>query len=85
MTKEQLLEENRKLKDEIIELQKEIIRLKTGLAEKQAVKETKIVEREIIRERDYPSYPYYPIISYKDDTGTPLPDDLYKIVCWTWS
>ena len=83
MTNKQLLEENTRLKDKIIELQQEIIRLKTKLAEKQAVKETKVIEREIIRERDYPSYPYYPIISYKDDIG--MPDDLYKIVCWTWS
>jgi len=82
MTKEQLIKENQELKDKIIELQSEIIRLKNELG-KQTIKETKIIEKEIIREKDYPyiPYPYYPIVTYGDGTANPFPGDMYKVIC----
>jgi len=71
VTKEELLRENRELKDKIIELQSEIIRLRAVYT---PTKEVKIIEREIIREKDVspytPYYPYYPEYYY---TGDPLP------------
>lgn len=70
MTKQELLRENGELKDRIIELQSAIIRLKTVYT---PTKEIKIIEREIVRERDVsPFEPYYSIYpSYY--TGDPLP------------
>jgi len=81
MTKEQLIKENQRLKDQIIELQAEIIRLKDQVGKR----ETKIIEKEIIRERDYPPipYPYYPTITYGDGTANPFPEDLYTVICWS--
>jgi len=70
MTKEELAKENRELKNKVIELQNEIIKLKDELLLKQIVKETKIIEKEVIREKqDYPYFPY-PYRIYVGDDGT---------------
>lgn len=73
MTKEQLLKENRELKNEIIELQAQIIRLRY------VPMEIKVIEREIIKEKPDVS-PYLPY--HEPTTGDPLPPPTNFTICY---
>jgi len=74
--------ENERLKNKIIELQAEIIRLKNGVIPR--AKEIKIIEREIIREKDWEpwKYPTNTFPRYMPPTtGDPMPMDEYITIC----